>query len=273
MNLLKKNRKMKAERKETESDLAIDVFFTNSIRGKDGDTPYIRNGNWWIGDKDTGVLARGVDGKTPAVGANGNWWVGGVDTGIRGRAYVMSVGANGNWLSDGQDLGVKATAPVVTIGANGNWFVDGRDTFRPSLSPSCLNKDTDGVQTVNGGIVVKGPMDVRKRAYVASNPNTPANSNNQAYMYVGPDDPRYIIVHDRIIGGKAVVVISTPPDAGEMYVITCLDNAGMDVASSDSSVKFWEGNHDAVDYYTKAIKGTLILHGIGRAWFVSDIKS
>lgn len=31
--------------------------------GKDGLTPYIKDGNWWIGETDTGVKAEGVDGK------------------------------------------------------------------------------------------------------------------------------------------------------------------------------------------------------------------
>jgi hypothetical protein len=31
--------------------------------GKDGLTPYIKDGNWWIGETDTGVKAAGTDGK------------------------------------------------------------------------------------------------------------------------------------------------------------------------------------------------------------------
>ncbi len=50
------------------------------IMGKDGITPHIgENGNWWIGDKDTGIAATGA---TPFVGENGNWWIGDKDTGI-----------------------------------------------------------------------------------------------------------------------------------------------------------------------------------------------
>lgn len=51
--------------------------------GADGLTPAIgENGNWWIGDTDTGVKAGGADGKdgtdglTPTIGENGNWWIG-----------------------------------------------------------------------------------------------------------------------------------------------------------------------------------------------------
>ena len=50
------------------------------IVGKDGITPHIgENGNWWIGDKDTGIAATGA---TPFIGENGNWWIGDKDTGI-----------------------------------------------------------------------------------------------------------------------------------------------------------------------------------------------
>ena len=35
----------------------------NPLKGEDGLTPYIKYGNWWIGDTDTGVKAEGADGK------------------------------------------------------------------------------------------------------------------------------------------------------------------------------------------------------------------
>ena len=74
-------------------------------KGEDGLTPYIgANGNWWIGDQDTGVKAEGKDGvdgqpgtpgepgkpgengtngETPYIGENGNWWIGDQDTGVK----------------------------------------------------------------------------------------------------------------------------------------------------------------------------------------------
>lgn len=57
--------------------------------GADGLTPYIgSNGNWWIGETDTQVLAvgkdgaPGTDGLTPYIGQNNNWWIGETDTGV-----------------------------------------------------------------------------------------------------------------------------------------------------------------------------------------------
>ena len=65
------------------------------------DAPYIgENGNWWVGDTDTGVSAQGprgeqgaqgeagvagvagINGLTPFIGENGNWWIGETDTGV-----------------------------------------------------------------------------------------------------------------------------------------------------------------------------------------------
>jgi len=60
---------------------------TKSYAGGSGDTPYIgANGNWWIGNTDTGVKAEGSDGddgNTPYIGNNGNWWIGNTDTGVK----------------------------------------------------------------------------------------------------------------------------------------------------------------------------------------------
>ena len=62
--------------------------------GKDGVTPRIDPGTkrWMIGIEDTGIVAEGKDGLTPFIGENGNWWIGDVDTGkpSRGKAFEYS---------------------------------------------------------------------------------------------------------------------------------------------------------------------------------------
>ena len=92
--------------------------------GKAGDAPRIGdNGNWWIGNQDTGVKARGVDGQdgqTPSVGVNGNWWIGTVDTGVKAR------GENGK---DGED------------GKDGEAGKDGKDGVTPVIG---VKQDVDG---------------------------------------------------------------------------------------------------------------------------------
>lgn len=68
------------------------------LRGKDGTTPKIGdNGNWWIGNSDTGVIAQGqngTDGNSPFIGDNGNWWIDDTDTGLvaSGADGVAGVG-------------------------------------------------------------------------------------------------------------------------------------------------------------------------------------
>ena len=108
------------ERKAREGDF-------DGEKGDDGITPHIgENGNWWLGEVDTGTPARGADGYTPQkgvdyfdgddgitphIGENGNWYIGDVDTGVlaRGLLDLPSIGANGNWFIGGVDTGVAAS--------------------------------------------------------------------------------------------------------------------------------------------------------------------
>ena len=83
--------------------------------GQNGETPRIGdNGNWWIGNEDTGKPARGAqgpqgnpgtngqpgrdgqNGHTPRIGENGNWWVGDQDTGKPARGAQGPQGSQGN---------------------------------------------------------------------------------------------------------------------------------------------------------------------------------
>lgn len=67
----------------------------NGYNGEDGITPKIGpNGNWWICNTDTGVLASGANGKpgeagengiTPHIGSNYNWFIAQTDTGVLAR--------------------------------------------------------------------------------------------------------------------------------------------------------------------------------------------
>ncbi len=91
--------------------------------GKDGLTPYIgSNGNWWIGDKDTGVAAKGEageKGETGATGAQGDKGDKG-DTGAQGEK-----GETGD-KGDKGDTGADGLTPH--IGTNGNWWIGDKDT-------------------------------------------------------------------------------------------------------------------------------------------------
>ena len=108
-------------------------------KAEDGKTPYVGdNDNWWIGDADTGVKAKAEDGKTPHVGGNGNWWIGDADTGVKARgedgktpSFKIEGGHlyvsfdNTNWTDLGNVTGEDGQTPY--IGENGNWWIGDYD--------------------------------------------------------------------------------------------------------------------------------------------------
>ena len=127
--------------------------------GLDGITPHIgENGNWWIGEEDTGIAAQGKDGTdgiagiTPRISENGNWWIGEEDTGIAAQGIpgkkgatgergidgiTPHIGENGNWWIGEEDTGIAAEGKDGTdgiagitphIGENGNWWIGEEDT-------------------------------------------------------------------------------------------------------------------------------------------------
>lgn len=140
--------------------LALDSGFTgtyqdwlDSIKGEDGkngETPHIgENGNWWIGDTDTGVPAKGPegpqgepgkDGNTPYIGENGNWWIGDTDTGV-------FAGYSDRKFYDSKDTYICAFSgqsidfPSQTLVYDGNhwiyenteWLTDSKSFFNPGL--------------------------------------------------------------------------------------------------------------------------------------------
>ncbi len=71
--------------------------------GSNGITPTIgSNGNWYLGNSDTGKPSRGgatgaagSNGITPTIGSNGNWYLGNSDTGKPSRGLKGDTGARG----------------------------------------------------------------------------------------------------------------------------------------------------------------------------------
>ena len=147
----------------------------SSTPGKDGVTPHIgENGNWWIGDVDTGVKVTGqsgTDGKNGTdsnvsahLGANGNWWVGDVDTGVKATGqnveeaeYVTPemFGAVGNGkandtaavqsaLKTGKPVFLRNTYRVTELDCTGieKIVMYGKEDVTARLSTFPLNEDT-----------------------------------------------------------------------------------------------------------------------------------
>lgn len=103
--------------------------------GKDGLTPYIgENGNWWIGDTDTGVKAAGDDGKDGANGADGKNGSDGKD----GVTPTIEISEDGYWIIDGAETEYKA------IGVDGKNGVDGKDGVTSTIEIS-----DDGYWVIN----------------------------------------------------------------------------------------------------------------------------
>lgn len=100
--------------------------------GSDGTTPHVdtATGDWFLGDKDTGVHAQGEQGKTGQTGKDGitphidkttgNWFIGDNDTGIHAQGSTGETGQNGK----------NGVTPH--IGDNGDWFIGDQDTNLPS---------------------------------------------------------------------------------------------------------------------------------------------
>lgn len=147
--------------------------------GKDGTTPHIgENGNWYIGDTDTGVNAKGDDGLTPHIGENGNWFIGETDTGVKAKGddgLTPHIGENGNWYIGGVDTGVKATGDngiTPHIGENGNWYIGGVDTGVKARSENVSEYVQD---LVTNGVYVANDPDAMlcKPVEVTNSPENP----------------------------------------------------------------------------------------------------
>lgn len=103
------------------------------VPGENGVTPHIGdNDNWFIGIQDTGVPARGKDGRQGPPGRDGE--IG--PQGLPGRdGDVGPVGPQGIPGLNGRDgeQGPKGDNGITPhIGENGNWFIGNEDTGRPS---------------------------------------------------------------------------------------------------------------------------------------------
>lgn len=110
--------------------------------GVDGVTPHIGdNGNWYLGDEDTGVAAKGVKGDTGPQGPKGGDGAKG-DTGPQGPKG--DDGAKGDTGPSGAD-GVTPH-----IGDNGNWYIGSTDTGKPSRGAA-------GAQDAKGDTGATGP--------------------------------------------------------------------------------------------------------------------
>ena len=121
----------------------LESVWSNEVNYRADSTPYIgSNGNWWVGDTDTGVKAAGQDGKdgkdgnTPYIGENGNWWIGLTDTKVRAAG------------TDGKDGEKGENGDTPFIGDNGNWWFGDHDSGHRVIS--CGKDGKDGQDGQDG---------------------------------------------------------------------------------------------------------------------------
>ncbi|MGM9687723.1 MAG: PL29 family lyase N-terminal domain-containing protein [Alloprevotella sp.] len=185
-----------------------------TITINDGLTPTIgTNGNWWIGNVDTGIAAAGKDGSTPYIGNNGNWWINGTDTGVQAKAKDGSTPyiVDGYWWIDGENTGVKATGndgQTPTIGTNGNWWIGNVDTGVKAIGETPYVGE-NGNWWIGGndtGTRAEGLTPYIKEGYWwigSTNTGVKATGNDGATPYVGDNGNWWINGEDTGVKAKA----------------------------------------------------------------------
>ena len=126
------------------------------------------NGNWWIGNTDTGVTATGsngadgrdgvdgrdgADGLTPYIGQNGNWWIGDTDTGIRAAGTSGRNGKDGSDGMDGKDGAAGKDGLDGMDGADGKDGANGR-----GIETAGINKDGYLILTLSDGHTINASL-------------------------------------------------------------------------------------------------------------------
>ena len=173
--------------------------------GEDGDTPYIgENGNWWIGNTDTGIKASGsngadgsdgsdgTDGLTPYIGSNGNWWIGSTDTGIKATGSDGKDGKNG---VDGQDGKDGVGIANIEINENGELVVTLTDGTEKNLGKvtgsdgvgitgAAINEDGELILTLSDGTELNAGVVRTEEAVAAMAAGSEQNSDQSTLLYI-----------------------------------------------------------------------------------------
>ena len=149
---------------KAELEDAIAKAKQEAIDAAKGHIPYIgTNGNWWIGDTDTGVDANGIKGDKGDKGDTGADGVGiakiektatngNVDTYTvtltNGKTYTFTV-TNGKDGTDGKDGENGKDGLTPFIGENGNWWIGDTDTGVKAVAEQTAQKGTDTITVVS----------------------------------------------------------------------------------------------------------------------------
>ena len=194
-----------------ELEAAIERAKQEAIEASKGYIPYIgTNGNWWIGDTDTGVDANGIKGDTGAPGAQGPQGEKG-DKGNTGAAGADGVGIANieKTSSDGNVDTYTITLTngttytfTVTNGTNGTDGKDGKDGTN--------GKDgVDGKDGTNGtnGVDGKDGTDGEdgQTPYIGENGNWWIGNTDTGVKAAGDDGKDGAITVATAVGGTALI--------------------------------------------------------------------
>ena len=176
--------------------------------------PIPGNGVWQLWDSDAGAykdselpLPSGADGITPHIGDNGNWYLGDEDTGVaakgaKGDAGTQGpkgatgpAGPQGPAGAPGKDGTAGADGVTPHIGDNGNWYIGSTDTGKPSRGATGAN-GSDGAQGPKGAT---GPAGPQGPAGPAGSDASVTAANIEAAMGYRPADPTKYLP---LTGGK-----------------------------------------------------------------------
>lgn len=128
--------------------------------GEDGETPYIgANGNWWIGNNDTGTIANGMTQVTPLNAESVEWLEA---NGEQGKLYVLSD------KSDPEYGFIYHYAEVeVEVEVDGGGCTNVLDTYTPTINKRWSHSE-NSLKPADGYVVV-GPVPVKPEDEVRVN--------------------------------------------------------------------------------------------------------
>lgn len=187
----------------------------------------------------------GQDGVTPVIGSNGNWWIGNKDTGVKAR------GENGNDGKDGND----GITPRLKI-ENDNWMlsVDNGQTWQnlgkargdkgdsgDSFFKSVVNGDKDLTLELEDGTVIKLPkrqvfsITLDKTRFSDMLPSTSYEVNytiagdesqRSSVEVIAPDDWKAVVQRTNDWSGKIVVTTPSFVTDNKVLVLVSDENGG-----------------------------------------------
>ncbi len=174
----------------------------DSLNGSNGITPALRinsETNMWEVSYDNqatwttlNIEATGDDGVTPTIGENGNWWIGEEDTGIT-TSIKGDKGDKGDKGSTGDTGSTGATGAAGANGKDGVNGINGKDGI--SISKAAINENGELVLTYSNGNTDNLGQVVGKDGMDGTDGLTPYIGDNGNW-WIGEKDTEVKAVYD-----------------------------------------------------------------------------